>query len=180
MFTSLGQAGPVLGCRTSGCGDGHLVGNKNKPLVGRKGAQRCRCHPKPPQPSGGEELIVAVEPGLSLPGGYNPNPHPSCGSTGVVRSGVGCCGPCQRGAAVGWAGSSQNPFVGLLEVSALLLCLPPQSTVVPVASGVCPAWHQGSQCSPPRLPSCSADGGSSLKINCSIFNCGLNNCFIFI
>lgn len=27
---------------------------------------------------------------------------------------------------------------------------------------------------------CSGDAPSSLKINCSIFNCGLNNCFIFI
>lgn len=38
-------------------------------------------------------------------------------------------------------------------------------------------------CQPGRGPcacSCSADDIPSLKINCSIFNCGLNNCFIFI
>lgn len=32
----------------------------------------------------------------------------------------------------------------------------------------------------PFLLARSADDSSSLKINCSIFNCGLNNCFIFI
>lgn len=33
---------------------------------------------------------------------------------------------------MGWGGSSQHPFVGLLEVSALLLCLPSRSSVAPV------------------------------------------------
>lgn len=60
---------------------------------------------------------------------------------------------------------------GLLGVSALSLC-PPWSWVAAVAPGV--------PVQPPLLPSCSADDSSSLKINCSIFNCGLNNCFIFI
>lgn len=51
--------------------------------------------PKTPQPWGGEELTQAVEPGLSLPSGYSPNPRPSWDSPGVVRSGMGCCALCQ-------------------------------------------------------------------------------------
>lgn len=133
------------------CGDRQLVGRKGAPGW-KERSPVVQMPPKTSRLSGGEELIPAVEPGLSPPRGYNPNPRPSCDSTGVVGSGVGCCAVCQRGAAVGWGGSSQHPFVGLLAVSALCLCLPSWSSVAPVAGGICPAWHQGSQCSPPSSP----------------------------
>lgn len=142
--------GLVFGARTWDCDDGHLVGKKRAPSW--KERSPVVQVPLKKHPSGGEEQILAVEPGLSPPRGYNPNPRPSCGSTGFVRSGMGCCAVCQRGAAVGWGGSSQHSFVGLLEVSAPFLCLPSWSSVAPVASGTCPVWHQGSQCSPPSPP----------------------------
>lgn len=109
--------------------------------------------PRTSRPWRGEELSPAEEPGLSFPWG-----------TTQILVPPGLWGQGWGGAAVGWGRRCQNPFVGLLEVSALFLSLPGPG--VPVQ--------------PPSLPSCSADDSSSLKINRSIFNCSLNNCFIFI
>lgn len=48
------------------------------------------------------------------------------------------------------------------------------------SGGACPRCAGRGPRAAPVPPSCAADESSGLKINCSIFNCGLNNCFIFI
>lgn len=145
---------------------------KNEPLVGRKGAQRRRFLPKHPT-----HQVGGADPACgAFPGDAAQILVPCVTALGCeVRDGLLCSVPVRSSSGMG----REQP-VSLCGAVGSLCSVP-----LPSLGAVWLQWHlpcvaPGVPVQPPSLPSCSADGSSSLKINCSIFNCGLNNCFIFI